>query len=754
MRPVDSIVVLSCLAPAVAAQQDPTWRYYRPGNTGIPGDYVQAILVDNQDRATIGAYIPIWREGGFSRYDGTTDLWTCFSNVDLAAIRSERVNDIEEGAEGILWIATDAGLLRFDPAVGAASLQRFDETNTPLPVPQVRDVTIDPEGNLWLAMDRPSGGGCLARFRVSANQWDIWTTANGLPWGGSLPGWNNVVRVAAAADPTGGFTVFFFGAGTGLGTWKDGNWTWNSVGSFPPPTGVSLTSLPFRPIDNVGNIWFRVSYPSGATLRQGFGRRDPTGAWTVIPVPPNEGREVQGMHALRNGRFVVGTSGGTVHVWDGSWTPLGLWNDINHTYCFGEESSGAIWVGGIGGSARWDGSVWQRHRISSDSMMGYHLWDIDFATDGRVFMNGNAAPGVGGFNIFDGQHWTCVDDFNYGLGPAWGLPTDETRALRLRPNGNLVLAPSGQGLVEWNGTTYTPFDIEEGDDVTNLDIDGSGVVWASSDRTGLYRFTSVSAPRQRFDFTNSPIFAGFGGIKDITRDPTSPTHVWLAQTNAAMRTNGTTWQVITGTSLGLSDASLEGTILCATPASDGTVWIGSMSGLFHVDPSTGAFTHFTTTNSALPSNEVRHIHFAPDGSMWIASWDSFAPLDAGGITHVYNGQWTTDSYGSSRMPHNQINVLNSRPIDGGYELWVGLASPGAVVLTFLDPPCRADLDDGSGTGTPDAGVTIDDLLYFLDRFGVGDFAADLDDGSGTGSPDGGVTIDDLLFFLDHFNAGC
>lgn len=32
------------------------------------------------------------------------------------------------------------------------------------------------------------------------------------------------------------------------------------------------------------------------------------------------------------------------------------------------------------------------------------------------------------------------------------------------------------------------------------------------------------------------------------------------------------------------------------------------------------------------------------------------------------------------------------------------------------PPCIADVDDGSGTGNPDGGVTIDDLLYFLFRF--------------------------------------
>ncbi len=68
--------------------------------------------------------------------------------------------------------------------------------------------------------------------------------------------------------------------------------------------------------------------------------------------------------------------------------------------------------------------------------------------------------------------------------------------------------------------------------------------------------------------------------------------------------------------------------------------------------------------------------------------------------------------------------------------------------------CPADLDDGAGNGTPDGGVTIDDLLYYLDRFEAGTIEADLDDGSGQGTPDGGVTIDDLLYYLDRFETGC
>ena len=92
------------------------------------------------------------------------------------------------------------------------------------------------------------------------------------------------------------------------------------------------------------------------------------------------------------------------------------------------------------------------------------------------------------------------------------------------------------------------------------------------------------------------------------------------------------------------------------------------------------------------------------------------------------------------------NDLASSPAFGVPSAFVRI-TPGA-------PPCPADLDDGSGTGVPDGGVDINDLLYFLAQYEAGNIAADLDDGSGTGTPDGGVDINDLLFFLSHYEAGC
>lgn len=78
-----------------------------------------------------------------------------------------------------------------------------------------------------------------------------------------------------------------------------------------------------------------------------------------------------------------------------------------------------------------------------------------------------------------------------------------------------------------------------------------------------------------------------------------------------------------------------------------------------------------------------------------------------------------------------------------------------LTINYAAPAgCPADLDNGSGSGTRDGAVNIDDLLYFLAAFEAGGAGADLDNGTGTGTHDGAVTIDDLLYFLVHFEAGC
>jgi hypothetical protein len=129
----------------------------------------------------------------------------------------------------------------------------------------------------------------------------------------------------------------------------------------------------------------------------------------------------------------------------------------------------------------------------------------------------------------------------------------------------------------------------------------------------------------------------------------------------------------------------------------------------------------------------------------VVASDTFTVSDLGGRDNIALRSMSVTSAGS----FDQLKLYSTFG-----------ASPSGLRMIIDDltltttPSCAADLDDGSGNGTPDGGVDINDLLYFLGAFETGTEAADLDNGSGTGTPDGGVDINDLLYFLLRFEAGC
>ena len=119
------------------------------------------------------------------------------------------------------------------------------------------------------------------------------------------------------------------------------------------------------------------------------------------------------------------------------------------------------------------------------------------------------------------------------------------------------------------------------------------------------------------------------------------------------------------------------------------------------------------------------------------------PLTLGFDTPIFGRRALSGSVAINDSNQIAFNALLS---NGTSAIFIAQPSSG--------PLCPADIDDGSGSGTPDGGIDISDLLYFLQQYDLGDVAADVDDGSGNGVPDGAVTIDDLLFFLAHYEVGC
>ena len=688
---------LSCLAAPIAAQRlvsaAPTghaepnvsdtgvsWDFLRPSNTGIPGDYVHKIYLDDNDQPWITGYIPFWEQGGMAHWDGSH--WLTVSSDDYPEIVSPRFNDIVSDATGALWIGTDAGLLYYDPAIGPESLVRYDRNNSPFAPSKIVSMDIDPDGVLWLALrdwnSSPSGG--LAAFDPSAGTWNVWTTANGLPWATQWPGWDWVEFVGVIPNPVDGFTVWFGSGPMGMATYEDGQFSWfgNNFTPTGPTVPVGLSSK--DPVDRQGNAWMMTN--------KGLARRAIDGTYTVVGYPAGLSTEVSVVVGLDGGRAALGTYYADVFLWDNGWSYLGNWGSGNHTYTIVEDSTGALWAGGIGGASKYENGSWQRYRLTNTGMVGHFMSTIDFGADGVVYMNGNAAPGVGGFSMFDGTDWVCVNDANYGLGPAWGLPSDDVEALLVRRNGDVALAPSGgQGLLNWDGASYT-YVIPQGYTIMHVAEDGLDRLWGARPY-GWGLFLVDGQNSVQFTPQNSPLPSG--DIESIEPEEGMPGFVWVTTRFGMALTDGLTWQVYPRELLGLTQNSTGWLLTDAARTGDGKMWVGSGRGLYLFDLSSETYTRYTTANSGLPSDEISHIEVAPDGSVWVATFDFTFPYP-GGLTHFDGETWTTYTASESPLPHNQIDALATRPSDGGYEVWVGTASEAVAVVRVRAP--RGD--DGFG----------------------------------------------------------
>lgn len=127
-----------------------------------------------------------------------------------------------------------------------------------------------------------------------------------------------------------------------------------------------------------------------------------------------------------------------------------------------------------------------------------------------------------------------------------------------------------------------------------------------------------------------------------------------------------------------------------------------------------------------------------------------------------NDEWHQVWFDDVQSLSRKFDEVDARRL-GGIGIWA-LGFDGQrpelhdlLVDRFIDScarECVADMDDGSGAGRPDRGVTVDDLIFFLHAYSIGLIIADIDDGSGTGTPDSGVTVDDLVYYLARYVEGC
>lgn len=679
-----------CLLPCGTArgQLDATWKYYRTGNTGVQGDYSDALWIDDGGTLYLGAYVPSFEEGGFARFIESENRWENFSNVDYPQmadweqVGSARISDFCPDDQGRLWMGTWRGLIFFDPAIGAESLRRFDPETSPLPGGHTLDVDVAPDGTVWLGAYGNGGG--VFRYDPATETWTIWDSlsrANG--W----PGWPFTHATVVQPKPGGGYLVWVDDS-FGRAVFDSDTQRFQQL----PNTGArgEIMSVLANGGDDVGNVWM-LRYTAPGQLYSVDYRR-PDGTFVSPPFPFGGAIEIDTFRAFGDGQALMVAGGTGSEAWyfnRSSWSSLGEWRSGGFTYGIDMDAEGNVWVSGVGGAARRDADtgIWQRYRITNTSQMDYWVRDITFADNGDVWVTGNAGPGYGGIGVFDGLRWYNFNIATYGLGGDWPFPTDNADAICYRPStGNIAFNPMFNGIREWDGNSFITF--ETGSTSEGLVEDSQGRLWTIGEYYSL-----------RYHDGNGFVSVGIDGWgANVTRDPDRPGTVWACAGFEVVRTDGGAYRFSRETP-DFRELNVQHDLFTTVAADrNGVAWLGSSEGLFQLDSITGNYRWFHQRNSTLPIDHVTPLVVTPDGRVWMTDFTNNGFEDA---LLWFDGTEYGTYTRANGLPHAQIYDAEVRSIEGGYELWLSCASQGIAVLTVMtDTP-------GLQLGAPTPGLACE-----------------------------------------------
>jgi len=601
--------------------------------------------------------------GGFD-----TGAWQVWSSVHHP-IPSPYINDMVFGADGVIWIASDGGLTRFDPAARAQAEMWFTYTpaNSPLILNEVRSLALDSQGNLWLTnVNVLTSNGALFQFNPTSNVWTEYRVGQELPWS---PPWYNVNTVLVGAD--------------------DRVWLTHSVlGGMAEFDGTSwvLHDSPYQMdgmlADTQGNIWVRTAQYGLFKWNGASWQNWPTLGGTIT---------MTGLGTDRDGVVYVSTWYGDVYkmindnpvffvnaddipsgiisrpngdIWIKNYGGTGTLGTVRHYTASGEllrrmntfnsglpdyfvdriksDSSGNMWfataeaglsrMAGNNGSPRFatHWRNWGNHNDESEPYpwAGNEPMYSVFEDEGGIFwMGGN---GVG---TWDSATGVFTNFWNWENS---NLPVDGIKAI-VKRQGTTWVGSAGSGVYWLNGSTWVYVNLSPGgynysfNNVYTMSVDTANNLWVGSEY-GLRKFVAGNnSTFTLYDTSNSPLPSAM--ILDVEADPSGG--IWIGTAAGLVRFDGTNWMIYNQGNTGM-----PGTVVydVARRASDGLIAIANnqpstwpyTGGVSTFDGAT--WTHYTMDNSPLPHWQVMAAEFDTKGNLWAS------PMSEGVIQIIIGGR--------------------------------------------------------------------------------------------------------------------
>jgi ligand-binding sensor domain-containing protein len=677
----------------------------KPSTTGVPGSEVRVQTFDAEGNLWIAGRWPFWSEGGLAMLpvsehghtpigDGfDTGLWQVWSSVHHP-IPSVYIYDIEFTPDGMMWIASDGGLTRFDrfAATPEAMWHTFNVGNAPLLMNGVRSVDSDSEGRLWLVNAQVnSSNGALFRYDPDSNAWTQYTVGQELPWD---PPWLRLSSVHVGSDDTVYVTNAVL-AGYAERDPATGDWHHNAE-------GVQFSG---GMQDPAGNLWFL-----GGVSGPGVWKWNGSSFQSWLSLGGTS--TMTGLGLDLEGTVYVSTWYGGVFRMVGGDTPSLFVNADAIPRSMVQRPGGDFWINNYGGNGILgtvrhyspSGALLERINTDNSGLPDYFIDNIQTDRDGNLWF----ACGEAGLSRMLGSdghpdhptRWRNWGNHNDGSEPYPWAGNEPMHSMYHDDEGYIWMGGNGVGRWDSEALQFTDFWNWQNsnlgvDSFVRIIEDGNGDIWIASDYTGIYRLNPETN-----DWESHLFGQGTSNyVNDMIRD--NDGNVWVATDVSLHFFNGTHWFAV-----GPANGSpVEWpTTLAADPT--GGIWIGADNGLIHYEAA--EWTVYDMSNSPIPANHVHGLDVREDGlvGMAVAEFGPVTPFPNGVV--LFDGEnWEVFTYEEHPLPHYQLGDVE---FDAEGDIWVSTISEGVTEIVLHDEGPMGDING-------DGNVDVADLVSLVLAWG-------------------------------------
>ncbi len=482
----------------------------------------------------------------------TTDgegVWHWDQNQELTQYRevhgmgSNRVRDVLEDDNGVIWFATRDGLTKLEDG----NFRTFT-TQHGLPDNRLRDLALTKEGTIWIAS---RGGLCT----VSGEQISCYTEQDGLI--------NNRIQSISTDENNN----VWLGTEEGASYFSDGEFRNYSVDE-----GLSNNIIYSTYFDSEDHIWFG-TFGGGISLFLG----DQFQNFTIEDGLPNN--VITSITEDNSGYFWVSTYGGGITKIDGQTLETvnaadGLVD--NKVYTVRTDSKNRLLIG-----TRWGFSIYDYNTFNNfdeQELPHRKIRAILPSGDGEDILLGTYGEGIIRYQDDEFSQFTEDD----------GLANNTVMALERGKDGSVWIATYG-GLSQFNGNGFTNYTIQDGlphNGILDVLVDNSGELWVAT-FGGVARFTksgfeSITVKEGLPDEVCYFIEQDDRGIFWIGTNKGVVRFDYEAYQSAAENNDTQIFQLLT-TDQGLTSNEMNAG--ASFKDSHGRLWFGSVGGLSVFDPS-------------------------------------------------------------------------------------------------------------------------------------------------------------------------